>query len=271
MTLIPRKAIAIGRDPYRVLIVITGQPKIGKSTLACNDPDKTTVLLATEEGYLSIPGVLAVPINDWATFIAALDELAVRSDIHRIVIDTFGKLAKLARVAACEQLKIKHPSEAGYGKGWDTVEAVFFHGMQKLKALGKQVVMICHTKTTEEDIGGKMITVKRIEAPKAAATWLDEECHAKVYYEKVTNPATGKSKRLLWFRGRDDIELDGRYLETANVPRCIEIPTATPGTPIQPGWPIVQRVFQECFVPKEKDAVVSAPQPKEEGVVVTNG
>lgn len=271
--LIPRKPVQLGRDPYKVLVVITGQPKVGKTTLACSDPTKTTVLLATEEGYLSVPGTIPVPITSWSVFIQALDELAVRPDIHRIVIDTYGKLAKMAKSHACDKLKVGHPSDAGYGKGWDFVDATFFDGMTKLKNLGKQVIMICHTKDGEEDIGGKTRNVKRIEASGAASRWLDQECHARVYYEKITNPATGKAKRLLWFSGRDDVELDGRYLETATVPKYIEIPAAPQlGKPIPPGWPLVQHVLQECFVPKvtEVKPVEAVAEAKTEKEAVTS-
>lgn len=251
-SLIPRKPTTVGRDPYKILMVITGLPKVGKSTLALNDPTKTTVLFATEEGYMSIRGVLPVPITSWPQFLQVLDEMTMRSDIHRIVIDTYGKLAKMARLHVCEILKIKHPSDAGFAKGWDILDAVFFDGMLKLKALNRQIIAICHTKDTEENLNGRMITRKKIEASGAASRWLDQECHSKVYYEMVTNPSTGKERRLLWFKGRDDVELGGRYLEGAQVPTNIEIPTSEPGHLLKPGWPLVQQVLQKCFLPQNE-------------------
>lgn len=271
-SLIPRKPTTVGRDPYKIIIVLTGLPKVGKSTLALQDPSKTTVLLATEEGYRSINGVLPVPINSWAQFLQVLDEMTIRQDIQRIVIDTYGKLAKMARLHVCEMLKIKHPSDAGFAKGWDLLDSVFFDGMLKLKTLNRQIVMICHTKDSEEVLNGRTISRKKIEASGAASRWLDQECHSKVYYEMVTHPATGKERRLLWFKGRDDVELGGRYLEGVQIPTNIEIPTAEPGRPLKPGWPLVQQVLQKCFVPSnvvETKSEVSEEAKSEKRTVTT--
>ena len=51
----------VSRDLCGYTVLLYGQPKTGKTTIASQFPK--VLLLAFETGYLAIPGVMAQPIN----------------------------------------------------------------------------------------------------------------------------------------------------------------------------------------------------------------
>jgi hypothetical protein len=251
MALIPGAASKLGRDVKKSKILLIGQPKVGKTTLATSE--ENTLLIATEVGYETISGIYPVLVSRWEQFLEVLEELKGRKDITRIVIDTFSKLAKFGQRYACEQLEVEHPADAAYGKGFDRVNETLLTGMTRLMALGKQVVFIAHTKERVEKKNGTEKTIITVDLPAGAARFIQAECDAIVYYTKEEDPMTMAEKRVLYFGGNDQLEIGGRYLPGSVIPKSIFIPA-----PPAKGWPLVEEVLVKGFMPPNAVAEVPA-------------
>lgn len=64
-------------------------PKSGKTTTASKFPN--SLILAFEKGYAAIPGVRALPMNNWGEFLNVLRQLkdaAVKESYETIIVDT---------------------------------------------------------------------------------------------------------------------------------------------------------------------------------------
>lgn len=73
------------------------QPKTGKTTTAAKFPKP--LLLAFETGYLTIPGVMALPINKWSEFKQALKQLKdekAHEMYENIIVDTVNDICRAA-------------------------------------------------------------------------------------------------------------------------------------------------------------------------------
>lgn len=136
-------------------ILIYGDQKIGKSTLASQlNPDET-LFLATEPGLAAIEA-FQLPIGSWEEFLAAGAELAKgKHQFKLLIVDTVDALASMCEeyvvkgLAAAENIdptKYVHASEFEWGKGWDAIAAEFRLRVSKLCNLGMGVVFISHTK-----------------------------------------------------------------------------------------------------------------------------
>ena len=67
------KPHVVSRDLKGYTILLYGAPKVGKTTTASKF--SKALLLGFEKGYLTIPGVMALPINTWAEFKSVLKQM----------------------------------------------------------------------------------------------------------------------------------------------------------------------------------------------------
>jgi len=243
MGLIPKEPSSVGLDPRTSSFMIIGVPKSGKTTLACSAPN--TLLIATEMGYRTIPGIHPVPVDTWDKFLAVIREARGETWIERIVVDTFSKLAAMAQTKVCKDLDVSHPADSAYGKGWDRVKTYIMDGMTELMALGKQVILIAHTQeVTRRSSSGEDRTVVTMDLPKAARKFVSAEIQATMYLTLEEDPRTLATIRRLHFKGREDLEIGGRYLPGGEAPESIVIPELP-----EPGWAVVQDVLMRAFLP----------------------
>ena len=81
--------IKINKDLKGKYILIYGQPKIGKTTLASQFP--RNLLLAFEPGYNGLDNIMVQPITKWSEFKQVLRQLAqkeIQEKFDTITIDT---------------------------------------------------------------------------------------------------------------------------------------------------------------------------------------
>jgi len=242
MSLIPTTPGAVGRDVSRCAIGLLGESRVGKTTLALSAPG--TVLLQTEPGSDSIPGnYFPVTVPDWETFLLCVKELQTRGDVKRVVVDTFGRLCYFAQDFGCRELKISHPTDAGYGKGQDRVKMRFRQGMQALFNLKKQLIFVCHTREITRPFMGNDVTTVTAEVPSFGQQFLKCDADANVYMRKTrddVNPL--KSHRRVFFHGDETLEIGGRFIPGVGIPDFVEIPDYP-----APGWPVVEAILRKGF------------------------
>ena len=254
MGLIPETLSTPGRDPKTAKILLMGRPKVGKTTLAASEPG--TLLIATEVGYETIPGILPVYVDSWRKYLAVISEAAQRPDVTRFCIDTFTKLSKLAEIQACKDLDVSSLADAAYGKGYSRMNDLIQEGMTRLFSFGRQVVFIAHTKETIIKRRGEEIPVITVDLPKSAQRFIQAEVDALLFYTLEMDPRTQEQKRILYFQGREDLEIGGRYLPGSIIPDFIEIPKPER----QAGWPLVELVLKAGFQPQSSSTAAPEKQ-----------
>lgn len=241
MGLIPKEPSAPGLDVDKLTILLVGSPKSGKTTIATSA--EGTLLIATEVGYKTIPGIHPVFVDKWDTFLKVVEEARSEAWIKRVVVDTYSKLARLAQAKACADLSVEHPADAAYGKGFDRLNGLVLDGMTALSSLDRQVVFITHTReSVKKSVLGEDKTVISADLPASARRFIAGEAQAILYLGLEQNPQTLKDERRLYFKGREDLEIGGRYLPNADIPDFILVPDLPKN-----GWPVVEAVLHKAF------------------------
>lgn len=172
----PAKASAVGVLPTKPTkkvtalsaysILLYGDPKVGKSTLASQFPD--ALFLATEAGLNALE-VFQVPVDSWDKFLNAMAEIAGGHHTFKtIVVDTVGNLFKFCSDYICKKNGIKHESELEWGKGWQMVRDEFLRVITKLTLLPYGVVFIGHADHVEIKTRTGTITKAVPQLAKAA-------------------------------------------------------------------------------------------------------
>lgn len=151
MALIPTKKTVPTQRFEDMITLIYGAPKIGKSTFCAGFED--ALFLDTEIGLKSL-STYRVSIDSWETFEEAYKELAAlkkagKLPFKTLVFDTMDNLYTIASNYVCKQNGFKHPSDLGYGKGWDMVFKTFNGAMQAFRSLDLGMVYVSHVSINE--------------------------------------------------------------------------------------------------------------------------
>jgi len=128
-------------------ILLHGEPKIGKTSLASCFPE--VFFLEFEPGTKGLHR-FSEEVSSWSDFqgwVTALDK--DRSQFKTVVIDTADIAYKLCREHVCRKHGMEHPSDEGYGKGWDLVSTEFQKWMSKIQKTGRGVIFISHSQYKE--------------------------------------------------------------------------------------------------------------------------
>ena len=122
-TMLPTKKTTPSEDPMQYSILLYGSTKAGKSTFASKAPG--AIFLATEPG-LNALSVFKVDISSWPEMLSACKELSEQKhEFKTVVIDTIDNAYEFCLEHVCKGLKIEHPADLEYGKGWSAVNLEF--------------------------------------------------------------------------------------------------------------------------------------------------
>mgnify|MGYP000430355822 CR=1 FL=1 len=140
-------------DLSKLLTLLYGAPKSGKSTLAAQFPE--ACFLATEKGLESLSvsrweadGGRYV-ITSWEEFLAATAEVIASARFKTLVIDTIGNVCALCEQHICAKHGEEYKSDGklGYGKGAALIVNELKRYFTKLSSVGVGVVLIAHSTT----------------------------------------------------------------------------------------------------------------------------
>ena len=131
-------------DLSKEIILLYGEPKIGKSSLAAQFPD--ALFLSTEKGLNHLE-VFEQPIKDWKSLLATITALCnEKNNFKTIVIDTTDNLALYCQDHVLKENGADHESELGFGRGWKLVDKEFRKAVDKLSRLSnKGMIFISHS------------------------------------------------------------------------------------------------------------------------------
>lgn len=127
-------------------ILIYGQKKIGKSSLAAQFPN--TLFLMCEPGGKALE-IFQRPVKNWQDFEGYVDAFIKDISFQTVVVDTADFSYDYCCDYICEKLVIDHPSDEAYGKGWKAVKKEYTRVINKLLHSGKGVIFISHSKDQE--------------------------------------------------------------------------------------------------------------------------
>lgn len=139
----------VSRDLSGYITYIYGAPKTGKTTLATQMGG--ALLLAFEQGYNALPGVMAQDITTWGEMKQVFRELKkpeVQAVYKAIIVDTIDVAADRCKKYICQQNGIEDLGDLGYGKGWTKFKDEFNEVFRGLTQLGYAVFFIGHEKET---------------------------------------------------------------------------------------------------------------------------
>lgn len=131
------------------IILLTGEKKIGKTTLAGEFDSEKSYFLATEVGYRGLR-IRKSDIPDWRTAKLAAKALQKAGKKYGpIIVDTVDKLYTLCETYTCEKLTIQHLSDENWGKGYAECRKEFDRYITLLSQIGVGLVLISHTEERE--------------------------------------------------------------------------------------------------------------------------
>lgn len=146
----------VSRDLIGYIIMLYGEPKTGKTTIATKFPDH--LLLAFEKGYNAIPGVMAQPIDSWTDYLQVLNMLKaeeIKNKYKNIIIDTADISYDYCEKYICMRESKEKIGDVPYGAGYSLVEKEFDEKLREIIKLGYGLVIISHAeeKTVKDELG----------------------------------------------------------------------------------------------------------------------
>ena len=267
MTL-PTEKNTPGQNPLRKKILVYGEPKVGKSTMASKLFPEAIFLATDPTGLEELP-VFKVDVRDWTTFRKVGQEIAQGNHpFEAIVIDTVDELSRFCAEEVLSKLPgarpgggYRHASDWDYGKGWNAISEEFRLRVAKISALGLPVVFISHAKSrTDKDRAGQEVTRYSPDIGSGGLRdWLLKFVDS-IFYAEVRPTDDGEVRLLRTMpsetylagarqpEGRpalpDPLPLDGRRLRAA-----LEA-TASGGNPHPAGEEAVEQQLREGVEPQ---------------------
>ena len=212
--------IKINKDLKGKYILIYGQPKIGKTTLASQFP--RNLLLAFEPGYNGLDNIMVQPITKWSEFKQVLRQLAqkeVQEKFDTITIDTadiaWDYCEKFICSSNVNESTGETPKTLGdipWGKGYDLCKKEFDSALRQIAMLGYGLVIISHeqlknVKTEKGDEYQKFMPTLS-DRPKLIVNRLVDI----IAYLRLS---TEDGRRYIYTRGNDRFEAGSRFVYLA--------------------------------------------------------
>ena len=148
INLLDLKPNVVSRDLSGYITFIYGPAKSGKTTFGSKMPQP--LLLAFENGYRAIPGIVAQDITSWGEMKQVLRELKkpeVKATFKSIIIDTADIAAEMCQKYICNQLSIENIGDGGWtNNGWSKYKKEFEETFRVLAQLGYAIVFLSHDK-----------------------------------------------------------------------------------------------------------------------------
>jgi hypothetical protein len=196
-----------------------GLPKVGKSTLASGFEDCLYLCTSEKEvGSLKVPYIL---IDSWEKALEVTDELINNRQKYPykfIVVDFVDAVWTMCVSAVCDKLGVTHTSDAGYGKGVDTVDTYFKRWITTLVASDYGIIFISHVNQKDVIVLGGSVTKTICSLPVRARMIIFPLVNVIgcIDYKTVKglNTTTGKPeilrKRVISFEGNEYVEAGDR-------------------------------------------------------------
>lgn len=138
--------ITISKNLKGKFILLYGEPKVGKTTFLSKIPK--TLILSFEPGTNALNNVYAQPIQTWADFKMAIQQLRMpelKEKFDIIGIDTADVAYDLCVKKICSDNGVSQINEIPYGGGYDLAKKEFANAFNDLAFMGYGMVFISHS------------------------------------------------------------------------------------------------------------------------------
>jgi hypothetical protein len=195
-------------------ILIHGEEKIGKTTLASKFDDPLFLLFEPGGDWLTIKRLPEEgQFTRWSQFVTVVDNLERSADIQTIVIDTADLAYELCMAKILDDAGEDWINEGnlGYGKGFDKVDSEFKKQVLRITGTGRGVIFISHTKSSEFEEATGVKYIKLIPTMRdRARRFLKGFADLTGFYGYFSDD------RYLVVQGNDNLDaghrMDGRFL-----------------------------------------------------------
>lgn len=219
------------RDPLKRPVLLYGDYKIGKSTLA-HELAPDGLFLSTEPGLNSME-VFRVDVKEWGDFLKVIEDLKKEPERYPlVVIDTVDELARLCQEHVLAHLDggkmgtaYLHASDFEYGKGWDAIRDEFKLRVAALCRIGPGVLFVSHVKeeTVETASGVGYKAVSPDVGQKGMRKWLLGYVDF-IFYATMERAKEG-DRRVLYCQPTHKIQAGGRFArsQTGKIPAKVSL------------------------------------------------
>lgn len=206
----------INKDLKGKFILIYGQPKIGKTSLAAQFP--RNLLLAFEPGYNALNNAMVQPVTKWSEFKQVLKQLSqpeVQNKFDTVTLDTVDLVWDACEKYICSQNINEQTGETPkslgdipWGKGYDLCKKEFDSALRQIAMLGYGMVLISHEQLknvkTESGQEYQKFMPTLSDRPKLIANRLVDI----IAYLRLSSE---DGKRYIYTRGNDRFEAGSRF------------------------------------------------------------
>lgn len=221
-SLLPTQKSKPAKSLEDYIILVSGEKKIGKTTMLSHYGEAFFFMWEPGGRALSI---YQKPMGDWPTFVKHVSEFKT-SHFHSGIVDTVDLAYHGCLESTCRRMGIEHPTEEGYGKGWDAVRRAFTKTMLRdLGSSGKGIVFTSHVEEkTKMNRRGEKTTIITATMPGQARSVIEGAIDIWCYYHY------DGTDRYLQIQGDDVVScghrVEGRFLYTDGTP-IRQIPMGT--------------------------------------------
>lgn len=207
----------VSRDLRGYTVMFYGDPKTGKTTIASKFPK--SLLLGFEKGYLTIPGVMAQPVNSWSDFLKIVKQLKtseIKEKFDTIVIDTIDIAYDFVEKHICNIHGVDAIGDIPFGKGYSLTYKEFDSKLRDIVQNDYGLVLISHAQdkvfTDENDQEYNKIVPTLTGKGRLVATRMADI----IGYSRGVENEDGKIITYLFMRGTYRFEAGSRFKYTPN-------------------------------------------------------
>lgn len=163
-------------------MIVYGERKIGKTTLAAQIPD--ALLVEFEAGAKALEAYIS-EIGEYEKFYKLTDAIIAGNHNYRsIVIDTGGVAYEMGMDYACQVFDIEHPGAMNdYGASWSHVKKIFIEPMRRLLNSKFGFVVLAHEQEKEiETRSGRQFIKMRPDFSSQADQFFTSQIDNIFYY-----------------------------------------------------------------------------------------
>lgn len=221
-------------DPRQLIYTLIAEPKWGKTTFFCNFED--ALLVAFEQGH-AFQEVAKVIIDAWdakksdgpyaddngdihMTMVELVATLQASDRYKFIIFDTADMAAKMCLDWHLPLNGMTHPSDQGFGKGYDIAQnAPFRQAVNSIMRSGRGIGFITHSKVKSEVFASGTKSKKETTLPGGIQHLIITQSDL-ILYGEYGRKLKGSSERdrVLRTKGDNETLSGGRAHKKVNIP-----------------------------------------------------
>ena len=217
--------------PKNYSMVLFGQPKVGKTTLATEFPN--SILLECENGGAEYIACKKIDIQNLTELRESHKLLMSNETFETVIIDSIDKVAEWTEDEICKSLKLSSMFVGKFGSQWGEYKLKILKIINAFLMLNKKVIFIGHLKKAETNGNGGIINPKTINIYGQTAMQIISTV-SNVGYMFAKEGTDKKIKRYLSFKA-------GEMVESGS--RCPAISDKVIELPLGKGY----KAFEKCF------------------------